>query len=265
MVFKIAGTQTTGTSHERKARSRQMIVTLGYMFVHIQPIFPTILFAKDPFNIRYWPIRLKDLLPEDNMIQYIPVIFGGFLDIVFSVFIVFPVAFIVAMLIIYFAKLKHWLEVTQSNISTWGPSKVSLRKYQVIQLINQYGFCSLSSAILPVVYTFSHVFTTVIFTALAKGGTERSAEMQLNFLGTLCIIIVTINALIKGAGEIVSKSQQVKSEFKKHAIKRDIRMSLMACRDIRIYFSSVFFLEKGTFTVFINSVIDSTITFVLAS
>lgn len=199
------------------------------------------------------------------MLQTAFILVGGFLDLVFSIFVLYPVSFIVTLLIIYFAKLNLWLVVTQSNIDISGPSKASLRKYQVIELINQCGFTCLSAAVLPAIYTFSHLFTTVMLTALINGGSKRSLEMQLNFVGTLCIIIVVVNAIIKGAGEIVTKSQDLKAIFKSNLTKKEVRKSLLACRDIRMYFSSVFYIEKGTFTVFLDSVINNTITVVLAS
>lgn len=88
-------------------------------------------------------------------------------------------------------------------------------------------------------------------------------EVQLNSLGALCVVIATINAVIKGAGEIVSTSQATKRFFK-NSSDTNLRRKMAACRDIRIYFSSAFFIERGTFTVFMDSVINNTITFLLS-
>jgi len=138
------------------------------------------------------------------------------LDTVSLIFAITPISYIVALLIMVFGKLKFWLHITQSNVYLYGPSKYSLRKYQVIELINRFGFSCLSTAILPHLYTFFHLLTTVILAALIKGGTKGGLEMQLNFLGAIWISIVTTDALIKGAGQISSKSILVKAAFKRH-------------------------------------------------
>lgn len=241
-----------------------MILTLGYIFIHVQPIFPTILFIKEPLNVRYWPIRFKNLYSNCVPLEYFFVILGALLDILASIFAVFPTGFIVAMLIIYFAKLKLWLMKINQMINIWGPSENTLRKFKIIAILNQFGFSCLSAEILPALYTVGYVFSTVTLAALFKRSAGMPFEVQLNCSGALIIIFITMNSVINVAGDIVTTSQDTKRAFIK-APKKDIKKSMGACRDIRIYFNSVFFMEKGTYTVFVHCVINNTITFILAT
>lgn len=97
------------TKQDKKAKNRQLVITLGYIFVHFNPIIPIILFIKEPFSVRYWPIRFENLYKNLPIIQYIAVAFGMFFEIIAATFSVYPASFIIALLIIYFGKLKFWL------------------------------------------------------------------------------------------------------------------------------------------------------------
>ncbi len=185
-------------------------------------------------------------------------------EIIAATFCLYPASFIIALLIIYFAKLKFWLTKINKRIYILGPSETSFRSYRTVELVSQFGYSCLSPAIFPLFYAIAHAFSTVTFALLAKSFEGVGIEVQLNSLCALCVIIATINAVIKGAGEIVTTSQTTKAIFK-NAQQKTLRRNMAACRDIRIYFNSVFFIEQGTFTVFMDSVIHNTITFLLSS
>ncbi len=91
-----------------------------------------------------------------------------------------------------------------------------------------------------------------------------SLEIKLNHFIAVYAIITCMNAIINGAGEIVNVSQQTKETLWANVPKKVLRKQILARRDIRIYFNSVFFMEKGTFTVFLDSLINNTITLLLA-
>lgn len=85
----------------------------------------------------------------------------------------------------------------------------------------------------------------------------------MHFVGALAIMILCINVVIKAAGEIVIESVKTKIALKL-TNKKYLRKNLMACREIRVYLNSVFYFEKNTCTVFVDSLINNTITVALA-
>lgn len=101
-----------------------------------------------------------------------------------------------------------------------------------------------------------------MLTTILKRGATMPLETQLNFLLALICLIVATKSIIKVGGDVVATSQE-----SKHALKNTPRMylrkQLKGCRDIRIYFNDIFFFERGTFTVFIESVVNNVITIVL--
>lgn len=252
-------------NQDQNGKRRHLFLKVCNIFVHFQPILPTLLFVRDPFNTRYWPVRFEKMYANHIVLQYSLVALGFLLDVVASIFSIFPSSFILAMLMIYFGKLNFCLQILKSDLKRWGPSEHSLKKYKILALINQFAFSCLSNAILPLVYSMAHIFTTVVLASLLKRGSRRDFEAELNCCCALFILIVVVNTIIMGAGEIVTRSQQIKHIFTRTVTKRNLRKSILACRDIRIYFNSVFFMEKETFTVYLNSVIDNTITLVLAT
>lgn len=258
------GGQLLTKLRSKQTKKRHKIITACYIFAHLQPLFPTIMFIKEPFNIRYWPIRFKEVYANNLVLKCVAVLVGGFLDIIASIFAVFPIGLVVSMLMIYFAKLKLWLVQISNNMRVFGASESSLQKYRIVELVNKFGLCCLSAEILPIFYTGIHACSTITLATLFQRTSEVSFEVQLNCSLSFIVIMLAVHSLIIGAGETVTISQNMKHKFI-DAPTKFLRKRMVACRDIRVYFNSVFFIEKGTFTVFVDSVINNTITFMLAN
>lgn len=250
--------------YDLQMNNNYLIITLCYIFIHFQPIFPAILFLQEPFNVRFWPIRFSSH-SQNTAIKQISFALGFFLDTWTNIFLVFPTGFVVVLLVIYFAKLKFWIHIVQQNLKLEGSIENSLKYYKIVELINQIGFCCMSTTILPAIYTNAHAFATIILASLAKRSSGMSLDVKLNMCGAVFVILVGINTVIKVAGEILNVSQQTKQAFGKRMIKKELRKQVLASRDIRVYVNSVFYMEKGTFTVFLTSVINNAITIILAT
>ncbi len=244
-----------------------------YIFLHFQPIFPAVLFLQDPFSSRYWPIRFS-LHSNSTAVKYVSFALGFFLDSWTNIFVVFPTGFITVLLIIYFAKLKFWVNLTQQNLTikdffraqrSERSAQLSLKHYKIVELINQIGFSCLFTSILPALYTGSHAFAAILLASLAKRSSGMNLDVKMNMCGAMLAIVGGINAVIKVAGEILDASQQIKQAFSKQMLNKELKRQILACRDIRIYFGSVFYFDRGTFTVFLTSVINNTITIILAT
>lgn len=87
-------------------------------------------------------------------------------------------------------------------------------------------------------------------------------EGKLNFFFALTVFLIAINAIIKVGGDVVANSQETRHTLRNTSTKY-LRKKLRGCRDVRIYFNEIFFFETGTFTVFMDSVINNAITIVL--
>lgn len=245
------------------AKNRCMISFIAYVFLHVQPIAPAFLYFKEPFNVRYWPIRFKKFVSTDSRLDFLYILIGFIIDTWASIFVLFPAGFIVLTLIAYFAKLKLWLNFTKmQNADNMGLRAV--QSYMIIEMVNQIGFSTLSTSILPTCYSIAHIFITMMFAALAKNFSNMPLELQLNTLGASYVILLIIKVVIRSSGEISDESIDTKNTLKNRVKSVHLRKQISARRDIRIYFNSVFYMEKSTFTVFLDSAINNTITVILA-
>lgn len=232
--------------------------------MHFQPLFPTSLFVQDPFNARYWPIVFLNFFNSNSLfVKYLSFTVGLLIEVWINFYNVFPVSLVAAILILYLAKLKLWLDLTKHNMHIWGSSKILLQNYRTIELVNQIGFSCLSTTILPTVYSAAHISTACAFASLVKGFSVMALEVKINHFIAIYAIITCMNAIIKGAGEIVEVSKQAKQALWTNMPEKHLRKQILARRDIRIYFNSAFFMENGTFMVFLDSVINNTISIVL--
>lgn len=172
---------------------------------------------------------------------------------------------ITVIFITYFAKLKFWILVAQPNLETTGGAQSSLKHYKICQIINQIGFSCLLTSIFPAFNAGGHAFTTIIFVSLAERSSGMNLDVKLNMFGAMLGIVAGIHAIIKFCGDILDVSQQTKKAFSKHMLRKELKKQILACRDIRIYCSPVFYMKKRTLTVFLTSMITNTITIILAT
>lgn len=238
-------------------RRLNYIMKYTYLFAHIQPLFPTIMYIQDPFNVRYWPSRMQ--YGDNQVWKYFTVFLGGILDIYASIFSMFPVGFIVAMLIVFCAKSDTWLIL----IKEMGPSERTIRQYKMIEIYNQIGCNCFSASIMPSLYTFGYWFALAMLTTILQRGASLPAVTKLNLFMAFIAFSFCCNRIIKVGGNVVDSSKQTKRVFRK-ARGKYLRRRLRGCRDVRIYFGDVFYFEKGTFTVFVHAVVNYAITIVLA-
>lgn len=166
--------------------------------------------------------------------------------------------FHVDSVIVYFAKFHKWLLL----IKVCSLSEKSLKNYKIVELVNQIGCGCFSSTILPSLYTLGYWFTMVLVAAIIKMGAIMPLEGKLNFFFALTVFLIAINAIIKVGGDVVANSQETRHTLRNTSTKY-LRKKLRGCRDVRIYFNEIFFFETGTFTVFMDSVINNAITIVL--
>lgn len=73
-----------------------------------------------------------------------------------------------------------------------------------------------------------------------------------------------MNVVIYSTGEILQALKDTKQALMKNLSTKSSQKQITARRDIRIYINSIFFMEKRTFTVFVHSMINNTITLILA-
>ncbi len=64
-------------------------MTIGYAFSHFQPILPAILFIKNPFSIRFWPITFANVNHNSVVIKWMSVLFGFLLDTYINIYNIF--------------------------------------------------------------------------------------------------------------------------------------------------------------------------------
>lgn len=271
MHYKIISTATyvflfsTGSQGhlQPKYKRVQFVLRYSYTFVHIQPMFPLLLYIQEPFGPKYWPRRFHKFVHDTSHLKPIILIVTGIFDYLSSVQSLFPVGFIVAMLMVYFAVLNNWLE-NLTKIAARTSFEALVRNYRILQIFNQIGRNCFSGSTLPVLYSLSYWLILTLVVVYVKVGSKLVIVNQVNFLGAFALLLFCVNAVIKAGGTVLWKSQQTLNLLRKRRKEVYHQKVCRACAEVRIYFNSVFYFERNTFTVFLNSMINNVITIVLA-
>lgn len=250
---------TEGRPHAKKVDYLQYTLKLIYILLHIQPFGPTVQYVMDPFSIRYWPVRFLPYCKTNFALRLVVLLVGGLLDVLSSIFALFPGGFLAIFFAIYFAKIKLWLRLIRNE----GSSEKTCRYYRIIELYNQIGHDCFSKSILPSLYTLGYWFALALSTTIVQRGASMPFELMMHFIGAVIILVYGINSVVKVGGDIVRESLETKHALC-HIPQKYLRRKFLACREIRVYLNSVFYFDKRTCTVYFDSLINNTITVVLA-
>lgn len=204
-------------------------------------------------------------MKDDHIAKLILYTLTGILDCLASIYSIFPVGFIVGMLVIYFASLSNWLKTLKRCVSNGVQLHVIVRHYQILQIFSQIGCSCFSASILPALYSMAYVFSLSILSAYILSGSTMSLETHLNYIGAILIIMASTRSVIRAGGDVLWSSNETLAILcRKSKNVLYLKKSVLACREIRTYFSPTYYFERSTFGVYLESLVKNAITIVFA-
>jgi len=189
-------------------------------------------------------------------------IIGGILDTLFSCVSTIPAMFVGWIVMLYFQKFRFWLEMIINKLEQNGLSIIAIRQYQLLQTINKIAYATICPKIIPTVHFCGYMVSLALWTSIVTSFKTTSSGILINF-GVMAVVdAIGINLLIEAGGCVLECSRNVKRSLGRSADPL-MRKYIRSCRDLRVYAGSVFFYEKSTVAVFVDSVINNMITIIL--
>jgi len=190
-------------------------------------------------------------------------IVGGILDTAFGCSGTLPCFFVGFVVVLYLQKMRFWLEMIRTKLQRNGLSIIGIKQYRLMQTINKIAYTCIGQLLLPSVYFTFYCITLSLWTTIIKSSKSMTIGIFFNFGFFAIFDVYGMDLLVKAGGCVLEYSQSIQICLKRSQNPL-MRRYLRSCNDVRVYVGPVFYSDKSSFTVCLNSIINNMITIILA-
>lgn len=241
-------------------KSILLVVTIAGWAFHLQPLAPLALYPQNWQSIRYLPTRIFKFFPNPPAaIRLVIILISGVVDLIFSYTAIFAGYTVIAIYGIYIAKMKFWLKSLTHNIVAKGMDKSVLTivvQFRTLYALNQICRASYNSEFLFLLWNISYAMIVSLLAQCFRYNVHMPLRAAVISIPCVFLALFIHRYVATIGGEVLEYSQNCLLVMSTGSI-RISRRSAKSCRELRMYFGSVFYFEKSTFAVFLDAAVNN--------
>ncbi|OXA43201.1 hypothetical protein Fcan01_22049 [Folsomia candida] len=238
-------------------------MTFGMIFVHIQPLGPTLQHLQERESIRYWGAHF---LSKTFYNSGLGVALFGIVELILCYAAIFGTAYAAIQLMIYAQTTRYWLDVLEKDSQkTFARSWLNLKNlklYRTLAVLNGIHNEACSPVLWPItqhVLCTLHVICNVLIIKCF-----RLLPLPIRSILALSTFAFAFfeQSCLKAAADVYKISKRFRDRMGRDAAKRN-RIVGKSLRCLRIQVSDAYHFKISTFVTFTQSVVENTINVML--